>query len=326
LWLAIALLAAALPVQAHGGPAGALSVARWQSGRAQVVRLNEGLALRRPEGYRFVCPILWGQDLLAPAESIPSGPVAIGSVTGLHLLDDDGAVQPHPDPSAAEGQVVALVRAAGSLFGLRYLAQGVDLLRIDAERVRVVWRGQESFQDLAAMGDQLALVQVEDTLVRTLRVSVAGEVIESADARIAQAAAVAWARPLGDTLHVVVVAPSLEAELGTIEDGVWQPILRGYDLAGPIELPNGRRVIGVDGALHALEDGEVRALEDDGEGLECLRLDDELSYACDEGDLLALEGDALGRTLFSLEDLVQPDLSRVPRALAGDRKSHSSKQ
>jgi len=273
--------------------------------------------MRRPEGFRFVCPILWGQDASAPAEQIPGGDVAIGGVTGLYVLDADGVVDLHPDPDAASGQVVALARSATALFGLRYREGVVEVMRVEKDRLEVVWSSEERFQDLAAGDDYLALARVDGSVVHALRLTPKGELLASESALIAEPGSVAWARPLGDELQIVVVAASLESELGRIDGDAWDPILRAISLAGPIELEDGSRLVGVEGVLYAYEDDELREL-DATSGAECLREHEGIVYACSQGNLRELEDSAFGKELFRLDEVGPPDLELVSEELRSE--------
>jgi len=64
--LTILSLVAGAPASAlaHGGPPAALGLLAANPA-AEVMLLNEGIALKRPEGWSYLCPSLWGEIDLA---------------------------------------------------------------------------------------------------------------------------------------------------------------------------------------------------------------------------------------------------------------------
>ena len=59
--LALAFIASApAEVRAHFGPAAVKSVVAMEAGELTILRLNEGLAIRRGDAWRYVCPASWG--------------------------------------------------------------------------------------------------------------------------------------------------------------------------------------------------------------------------------------------------------------------------
>lgn len=298
--------------RAHGSdPAQALSVVAADAHGPSVVRLNEGLTVRRPEGWRFVCPVLWGEDAVVPAQAMPGGAVLIGASSGLFVMGEDGSVARHADP-AATGRVIALAASAAGLFALH--AQGAyELLSVQANTVRVLWSDTRAWADLAAGDGFVSLMRTENDQLHELRLSPQGALLAEHSALLAAGASGVRVRLTGSVSYALVLSSTLTAELGRIEQGAWLSLQRAGAIAGPIETAGGPRMLALDGAL-ARFDGEQLAPLAEPARVTCLGRWLDLGYACSEGDLRALDADGLGALLFGLEMLLEPDLERVPEA------------
>jgi hypothetical protein len=298
--------------RAHGrDPAQALSIVAADAHGPSVVRLNEGLAVRRQEGWRFVCPVLWGEDAVVPAQAIPGGAVLIGASSGLFVMREDGGVVRHADP-AATGRVIALATSAAGLYALR--AQGAyEVLAVQADTVRVLWSDTRPWTDMAVGEAFVSLMRIESDQLHELRLSPEGAMLAEHAALLAAGASGVRVRLTGGISYALVLSSALTAELGRIEQGVWLSLQDAGTIAGPIEMTDGLRVLALDGAL-ARFDGEQLAPLAEPARVTCLGRWLELGYACSEGDLRALEPDGLGALLFGLDGLLEPDLERVPEA------------
>lgn len=311
---AVTVLFALRPVsfaRAHGDPPEALGAVASDADGASLVRLNEGLALRTAEGFRYLCPALWEEDAIVPADSIPGGPAVIGAASGLWLVSAQGSVSRHPDPAAA-GRVLALAASAGGLFALLQSGDLYQVLRVEAERVAVLFGGTQPWDDLAASERSLQLVRLLSGHVYEQRLSLTGDAIAQDDAAVAADAAAVFARLAGDVGYAIVLRSSLAAELGRIEDGSWRSLRTGHVLAGPVETAAGERFVAVDGELARFDD-EVGQPLDEPASVTCLRRHFELAYACSDRGLRALSPSGLGDSLFELADLGPPDLAQIPR-------------
>jgi hypothetical protein len=298
--------------RAHGEPPEALSVVATDADGPNLVRLNEGLALRTGDAWRYLCPALWSEDAVVPALSIPDGPAVIGAGSGLLLVSPDGAVTRHPD-AAATGRVLALAASAGGLFALRQTGDLYQVLRVDADRVDVVFGGIEPWDDLAASDDSLQLVRLEGNQLRELRLSLSGETLAELDA-VAPAATVAvLARLAGGVPYALVLTSSLAGEIGRIEGDGWRSFVSGRVLAGPVQTASGSWFVAAEGQL-ARFDGERSAPLGDTSSVTCLRTHVGLDYACSDRGLRALARAGLAASLFALEELRPPALERVPEA------------
>ena len=298
------------PARAHGEPPEVLSLVERDGDGARIVRLNEGLALRTAQGFRYLCPALWGEDAVAPAHALPDGGVVIGTGSGLWRIAEDGSVEPHPDPAAA-GRVIALAASGNELFALRYRGDAYQVLQVHEDRVQVLFGSVSAFDDLAADGEALQLVGLAGGRLHELRLSFAGDVLSENEAGAPPGAVAALARLAGGTGYALVLTSALSAELGRIADGSWRVLASGRLLGGPVETAEGARFVAVDGELARL-DGDSLAPFGDAARVTCLRRHFEFPYACSDYGLRALSPDGLGASLFELEDLGPPELARIP--------------
>jgi hypothetical protein len=297
---------------AHGGEtAQALSIVASDARGPTLVRLNEGLARRHGEGFRYVCPARWGDDAVVPAQAIPNGPAVIGASSGLFLMREDGSVERHPDSDAA-GRVLALAAGPDAVFALR-AAEFRELLEVRADSVRVLWRAPEPWEDLALGPDFVSLLRVAAGRVIELRLSLRGDVLAEISAPIDARFVNVRARVAGARSYALLMTSALSFELGRVEPERWVSLANGQNIAGPIEASDGRSLLALDGRLARLEGEQVMAL-DESARVNCLARLAEVRYACSEGGLRRVEVAALGAPLFALSTLLEPDLSGVPDA------------
>jgi len=298
---------------AHGDPPQALSVVATDRGEASVVRLNEGLARRSSQGWHYLCPALWGDDAVVPADSLPGGPVVIGASSGLFVADDSGTVTRHPDP-AAEGRVIALGAAASGLFALRVAADGRhQVLRVEAERIETIFSTADVWGDMAVGEDFIELVRLQAGRVHEQRLNAAGEVLQQGDAELPPGSSAVFARMAGDQAYVVVLSSSALLELGRVEQGAWVSLQKAITISGPTQIADGGRFIALDNALARFDEERALPLEEPAR-ITCLRRRLDLDYACSDDGLRRLQREGLAESLFELQALQEPDLEAVPEA------------
>jgi len=307
--IALFVLVEVRTARAHGEPPEALSVVASDADGPSLVRLNEGLAMRTADGWRYLCPALWGEDAVAPALSIPGGPAVIGAGSGLLLVSPQGAVTRHPD-ARAPGRVLELAASAGGLFALRQSGDLHQVVRVDRDAVEVLFGDTRPWDDLAAADDSLQLVRLDRDQLRELRLSLTGDALAEHTAAAPAASVAMLARLAGGVAYALVLTSSLAGELGRIEEGTWRPLVTGRLLAGPIETGGGW-FVAADGELARFEDERMLPL-DGAPRATCLRSQGELDYACSDRGLRALAPSGLAAWLFELSELGPPDLDRVP--------------
>jgi hypothetical protein len=298
---------------AHRGPAEVLSLPGWSASEsgASVLRLNEGLALRRCDRWQYVCPALWGADNIAQAEAIPGGPVAIAGPQGLFLLGDDGSVTPHPDP-AALGPVIRFATAGGALFALRTREQRGEVVRVTPSAIEVVWSDPGvTWTALAADDTALHLLRLEaDSRLFHAQLSLQGEPIAMEDATLPEAFVDVWASVARGQLYVRAVRLMGGLELGRIDRGAWlSHCSAGDNLTGPVE-SQGQLLVTVNRSLARFE-GQCSEIIATPEQVSCVGQGAGRSYACTRSGATLLNGDGVGSTLFLLAELAPPDLGVV---------------
>jgi hypothetical protein len=295
---------------AHGAETPqALSIVASDALGPSLVRLNEGFAVRRPEGFRYLCPALWGEDSVALAQSIAGGAAVIGASSGLLLLTAEGSVERHPDP-AASGHVIALASTAQRTYALR-AHDGYELLEVHSEAVRVLWRDAQPWEDMAVSSGFVVLMRVAAGRLFERRLSLEGAPISEREAQVMPNTSNVRVRTSGATSYALLLSSSLQAELGRISESGWLSVRSASTIAGPIETSSGAGFAAIDGALSRFE-GQLFSPLNEPARVSCLGQGFGLSYACADGGLRALDERGLGSPLFALDMLVEPDLSRVP--------------
>jgi hypothetical protein len=308
MWSTWAVLAAAAPsmAAAHRGPAVVLSLLAWGEAGAQVLVLNEGLAFRAPDGWRYVCPALWGEDDITPAAALEAGPVVIGAASGLFLLDpSNGLVTAHPDP-AAQGPVIWFAHGGGALFALRKRGDLTEVLRIAADRVEVLWSDPQTWLTIAADASELHVLGVEGDQLHHVRLSQQGVPLAREQASTPERFVGMSARVVRNELYVIASTQS-GPELGQIVQGAWVSHCKGGGgLTGPVE-SEGELWVTIDSRLSKLED-RCAAIVPTPEPVSCVGDDAARSYACTKSGLHTLAGASLGDAIFELRQLGPPNL------------------
>jgi hypothetical protein len=312
-------LVALLPcarVAAHGEPPTVHAVIRADAEGPVLLRLGTGFAQRASAGrFRFLCSALWGGELGAPAAALPDGRVLVGANAGLKLLAPDGSVTPHPDPAGA-GLTTELVRAHDQVFALRYNAGRSELLRVDAERVQVLWSDSNAWYSLAALEDGLVLLRASSVNVEQLVLSFDGVERERRGASAARTVDYAFARPLANAPYALLLFQTTP-ELGRLEQGSFVRVAQAASsIAGPIATPEGP-LLALDGQLQRLQ-GDTPAPLADATYVSCLEAGADANYACTRTGLARVAATGVGDELFAFTWLTPPNL-----ALLADEKARA---
>jgi hypothetical protein len=308
---ALALLA--LPcsnARAHGVPPTAYAVVAHDAQGARAVRLSTGLALRRaPQRFQFVCPAAWGDEYAAPLGALDDGTIVVGAQNGLMLLAVDGKVRAHPDP-AAIGISTEIVRGASGVFSLRTTPEGSEVLAIDAEKVRVLWRDSKSWYSLAAFDDKLLLLRADSNTIEQLTITAAeGKELERQVALLGSRVDYAFARATAGSAYALVLYQTAP-ELGSLRMNSFSMIAEGLSsIAGPLKV-GANTLLAVDGQLSRLVDGAPMGLAERAYVL-CLEQDGDLPYACKPDGIARVTEQALGEPLFQLSWLVAPNQEQL---------------
>lgn len=297
---------------AHGVPPDAYAILAQDATGPLAVSLSAGVALRRsPQSYQFVCPMLWGDQFAAPVAALADGTIVVGATKGLMLLGQDGTLRPHPDP-AAVGRSSDVVRTTSGVFSLRATSQGSELLAVDAQQVRVLWRDTNTLYSLAASGDTLVLLRGMDTMLQQVTLSAAdGSELERQTATLTMPVDNVYARANAGVAYAVLVYRNGTIALGSLSMNAFHELAEGeLSIAGPLTT-NDLTLIALDGKLEQLVGDQMLPLTDD-HNVVCLAQNDALTYACESHGIAHVTGPALAEPLFRFEWLAAPDLTGVP--------------
>jgi outer membrane protein assembly factor BamB len=308
---------------AHGLPPDAYAVLSRDAEGVRAVSLSAGVALRRSaQRYQFVCPEAWGDQFPAAVAALADGTIVVGGSRGLMLLGEDGTLRAHPDP-AAVGRSSDVVRSALGVFALRPTPAGSELLAIDAEQVRVLWKDSKSMYSLAALDDKLVLLRVSGTLLEQVTIAAAdGTELERQTASVDQPVDNVFARANAGKAYAIVVFRSVMVALGSLSMNVFTKLAEGeLSIAGPLSVESGT-LLAIDGKLAQLVDGQAMPLADDHKVV-CLGQHDGLTYACDQDGIAPVSGQTLGEPLFRFSWLAGPNLDQVPE---GDARMYCNTQ
>jgi hypothetical protein len=270
------------------------------------------VALRRAaQQYQFVCPKSWNDQFAAPVAALADGTIVVGATDGLMLLSDDGSLRPHPDLSAI-GRSSDVVRSPRGVFSLRPTPEGSEVLAIDAQTVRVLWKDTKSLYSLAALDDTLVLLRVNGTMLEQVTIAAAdGAELERQTALVDLPVDYVFARANAGEAYALVVHRNGTVALGSLRSNTFTKLADGeLSIAGPLSSANGT-LLAVDGKLTQLVGGQATPLADE-HSVVCLAEHDGLTYACETDGIARLSGQALGEPLFRFEWLVAPDLTRIP--------------
>jgi len=307
-----ALLLGSLRAAAHNSAHAALAVLGWDEQGASILQLTRGLAYRSEDGFRYVCPEVWGGDINAPASAIPGGP-AVVAAEQLYLVEANGQISVHPNH---QGKGIALARNGDALFGLFASEDRVELRRITRSASELLQSFDESFGLLVASDSALTVLQVSGQQLVLQRLSLTGALGERVSWGEPSKIVSAALRASGDQVFVTLVhstAPWLT--LGRIRDGRYEPLRSASSaFAGPLTLA-GETLVVRDGTLELL-DGS-RALSQ-ASYVECLEAFDDVHYACVGDGLTEVGGDGLGKSLFDMVSLREPDLEELSETQRSD--------
>jgi outer membrane protein assembly factor BamB len=297
---------------AHGVPPDAYAILSHDAEGPRAVSLSAGVALRRAaQHYQFVCPMAWNDQFASPVAALADGTIVVGATDRLMLLSEAGTLRAHPDP-AAIGRSSDLVRSPRGVFSLRTTPEGSEVLAVDAQTVRVLWKDAKSLYSLAALDDKLVLLRVNGMMLEQVTIAAAdGAELERQTAVVDLPVDYVFARANSGAAYALVVHRNGTVALGSLRMNAFTKLADGeLSIAGPLSSATGT-LLAVDGKLTQLVGGQATPLADD-HNVVCLVEYDGLTYACDTDGITRLSGQALGEPLFRFGWLVAPDLAGVP--------------
>lgn len=321
----LTLLGAALflpsVVFAHGGPPAALGLLAVNANGPEVILLNEGLGLKRPEGWSYMCPSLWG-EVNQSSGKYPLARSADGRDTwvcggdDLYLLRDQKLVR-QMRPEFRRNEMIGLANDSEHVYGLHYTGSGP---RMSAEVVRMssdggdatFWKSDVYWSAITANADGVYVARVAaDKQLELVTLDKSGQELSRGQAMLPLT-------PLEIQLHVSGGRVYVTANDGTLwmfgyfEGGAWKEVMQEMQaIIGPQSSPDGTQWIAVGGALKRLQ-GETAEAVDETRIITCLDQWNDWHYACVGSDLFQLTEAGIGQRLFAMDGFHAPDPKLVP--------------
>jgi hypothetical protein len=302
---------------AHGGPPAALGLLAANGTDPEVILLNEGLALKQPEAWTYICPSLWGEVNQASGK-FPLARSADGIDTwvvgdDLYLLRDQQLTR-QMRPDYARSNMIALANDAEHVYGLHYSGVGMatEVVRMRAEVEAPLWTSTEYWSAITAneAGIHLARIAGEKQL-ELITLDSAGQEKNRALATLPLNPYEIQLHALGQRVYVTATDGPL-ALIGYFEGTAWKEVTQQTPpLVGPQTSPDGTLWVAVGGILNKLSND---VLERTGETriITCLERWNDWYYVCAGSDLHRLTESGVGEQLFLMDGFHPPDPKLVP--------------
>jgi hypothetical protein len=308
-------------VLAHGGPPAALGLLAVNADGPEVILLNEGLGLKRPEGWSYMCPSLWGEINQASGK-YPLARSADGVETwvcggeDLYLLRDQKLVG-QMRPEFRRNEMIGLANDAENVYGLHYTGSGP---RMSAEVVRLrsdggdatFWKSDVYWSAITANADGVYVARVAAEKQLEL------VTLDKSGTELVRGQAMLPLTPLEIQLHVSGKRVYVTANDGTLsmfgyfEASTWKEVLQDkMPILGPQSSPDGTQWIAIGGALKRLQ-GETPEAVDETRMITCLEQWNDWHYACVGSDLYQLTESGIGERMFAMDGFHAPDPKLVP--------------
>ena len=316
-------IAAFLPgaVFAHGGPPAALGLLAVNADGPEVILLNEGLGLKRPEGWSYMCPSLWG-EVNQSSGKYPLARSADGVETwvcggeDLYLLRDQKLVA-QMRPEFRRNEMIGLANDAESVYGLHFTGSGP---RMSTEVVRLrsdgadasFWKSDVYWSAITANTDGVYVARVAaEKQLELVTLDKSGTELSRAQAMLPLTPLEIQLHALGKRVYVTANDGTLSM-FGYFEGSVWKEVLQDMmPIIGPQSSPDGTLWIAIGGVLKRLQDETPEAV-DETRMITCLEQWNDWHYACVGSDLFQLTESGIGERLFAMEGFRAPDPKLVP--------------
>lgn len=312
-WGALACAATLVtsPALAHGPAPAIIGVAAAGAEGPRVLRLSVGMALRAPDGWRFLCSAAWGGPT-APLASSGDGETTWIATSGRVRELSAGVVGGDGGPDGSS--VLAMAATGGATFALARTDGGAALWRLGAPAP--VWEGQGAWTGLSAEGGRLAMARTADDGLHVLTLSASGGEEGEAVFPGVSPGATPSLRAAGGALYVLLREGAAQ-DLSRVDGDALVPVVVGSDVVlGPVSAPGGAVVV-VGGVLGALA-GDAVEPRDASRAWTCLAEGAGGSWACAQRDLFEVGAAGVAGPVASIGELLPPDWSTVPSAAVAD--------
>lgn len=306
---------------AHGGPPEAIAIVAAElpgQGSAvdrtalQVVLLNEGLAVRHPGGWSFVCPAAWGVEdtttigipLAASADAYSAW--VVGRDDLYKLQERRLVAQNRPDMSASA--VVALAQTDGGVLGLRFDAMGTSLVPVTTTAVDARFRSAALWSALAVdeLGETyLARTTDDQQRLEVITLNQAGGELRRFESVISSPVARISLQPAGEALYAVLYQDDSYRLVEMTDEGLTLLAESRLPIAGPHATADGTVWVSIDGKLSKITGSAVEATTETA-AVTCLRRWKSLHYACVGAELHGLGADGLEERWFTVDGIAPP--------------------
>jgi hypothetical protein len=315
---------------AHGGPPSAMGLLAAGNDGPAVILLNEGLAIKRPEAWSFMCPSLWGEVNQASgkfplARSANGAETWVAGSSDLYVLRDQELLAVNR-PELRRNEMIALANDTEHVYGLHYTLEGEsnssEVVRLSEQAEPAFW-ASDVYWPLLTANEQGVFVGRVPGLMQLELVTLDKQGQEQSRVMGATSLTLneSQLHAFGDRVYVTGT-DGTSWLFGYFEAGVWKEVMQSNEtILGPQASPDGSVWIALGGVLQRVKDVTT---EDVGETrmITCLEQWNDWHYACVGPDLHQLTEAGLGERVFALDGFHAPDPKYVP----ADRKSECDAQ
>jgi len=313
---------------AHGGPPAALGLLAANPD-AEVMLLNEGLALKRPEGWSYLCPSLWGESDLASGK-FPLARSADGISTYVPGGSDlfvlrDGELMAQQRPEYSSSRMIALANDSQYVYGLHITTVGgnsmSEVVRLNSSGDPRFFASQEYWGSITANEDNVYIASAGTQALTLVTLDKEGKEVGRTTAMLPMTlyevtlhafAGRVYATGAGNTGYLV----------GYFENGTWTEVLQDpMVVVGPQTSADGTVWIAIGGALARLKDNVVEPAEET-RFVKCLEHWNDRYYVCLDHDVHELTADGVGDRLFEMQGILETD----PKMITADTKDPCEQQ
>lgn len=301
------------PARAHGQPAAILQVVAADDQGPRAVRLTEGLAIDLAGTWTYVCPDVFGLDIVSLALSADGHTVWVPAAESLLRLRTDGTIEPQNERHLAWDSVLGLSATRDDVFALRFAPDGTEVYRLDPSGSERVFTDPDRWSSFAVDEPMLHLARAEDGNLTVLSHELGGA-SETTTYPLDVAGAVPRLRAVGGKLFVEIARPAAR-ELFRLDGrqsadaGVEAPtrlLAEAEPIFGPVQTANGTIWASADPQLFRFDREGIPETVASPVDITCVDSLAESAFACARTELYALGNDAVGARLVTLTSLVAP--------------------
>ncbi len=290
------------PALAHGPNPAGVEIISLNDQKASLIKLTRGAAMRRVNGWQFLCQAKWGgPDSPLITDDGHSQGLIITSL-GPMLLDSTGQLTAFSDPALDANTVRALITLDDEIFTLTGFSKESIIWRLSETGSQAIVTSTNIIDDLTIKDGQLFAATLQNGELK-LAVYDREGTLQATSTLIdtAMEGAISMRHTLSSSF--VVNRDGDEYRLFQVEDELVELAQSNEPIHGPVTHPMGQ-VLTIERKLVHL-DGQKIVPFDDETRLNCLRNDASgQSYACVEPDIVVVNADGtLGATLFALQEL-----------------------